>query len=39
LSLGAVLENKDRFAGKKICVVVTGGNVDAEVYRNMLGEG
>lgn len=36
LSLGAVLENKERFAGKKVCIVVTGGNVDAAVYRDIL---
>lgn len=37
LSLGAVLENPDRFRGKKICLVVSGGNVDNEVYRKILG--
>ena len=36
LSLGAVLENKDAMAGKKICLVVSGGNVDAEIYRQIL---
>jgi threonine dehydratase len=36
LSLGAILENKVDFADKKICVVVSGGNVDTEVYRNIL---
>ena len=36
LSLGAVLEDKDGFTGKKICLVVSGGNVDAEVYRKIL---
>ncbi len=38
LSLGAVLENKDKFAGRKVCVVVSGGNVDAEVYRQILAD-
>ena len=38
LTLGAVLENREKFAGKKICAVVSGGNVDAEIYRRILGE-
>jgi Threonine dehydratase len=38
LSLGAILENKDKFSSKKICLVVSGGNVDAEVYRRILAE-
>jgi threonine dehydratase len=36
LSLGAILEQPETFAGKKICLVVSGGNVDAEVYRKIL---
>jgi threonine dehydratase len=36
LSLGAVLENKDKFKDQKICLVVSGGNVDAAVYRQIL---
>ncbi len=36
LSLGAILENKEMCAGKKVCTVVSGGNVDAEVYRKIL---
>ncbi len=36
LSLGAILENKERFKDKKVCLVVSGGNVDSEVYRNIL---
>ncbi|CAN5785093.1 hypothetical protein BH24ACI3_BH24ACI3_00490 [soil metagenome] len=36
VSLGAILENKERFAGKKICLVVSGGNVDTEVYRSLI---
>ncbi len=36
LSLGAILENKEKFKDRKICVVVSGGNVDAEIYRNIL---
>jgi threonine dehydratase len=37
LSLGAVFEDKARFEGKKICVIVSGGNVDAAVYTKILG--
>ncbi|MDM7922185.1 MAG: threonine/serine dehydratase [Pyrinomonadaceae bacterium] len=36
LSLGAVLEHPDRFVGKKVCLVVSGGNVDAAVYRELI---
>lgn len=36
LSLGAILEDRDRFAGRKICLVVSGGNVDASVYRELI---
>lgn len=36
LSLGALLDHGDRFKGKKICLVVSGGNVDAEVYKRLL---
>lgn len=39
LSLGAVLVNKERFTGKKVCLVVSGGNVDPAVYRELLGQG
>lgn len=36
LSLGAILENSDEFKDKKVCLIVSGGNVDTEVYRNIL---
>lgn len=36
LSLGAILEQAETFAGKKICAVVSGGNVDAEIYRQII---
>lgn len=36
LTLGAILENKDKFRGQKVCFVVSGGNVDAEIYRQIL---
>ncbi len=36
LTLGAILENSEVFSGKKICAVVSGGNVDTETYRQIL---
>jgi threonine dehydratase len=36
LSLGAILEDREKFAGQKVCLVVSGGNVDGEVYRQIL---
>jgi threonine dehydratase len=36
LSLGAVLEQPDKFRGKKICLVVSGGNVDPAVYCELI---
>lgn len=36
LSLGALIENKSGFEGKKICIVVSGGNVDPAVYGKIL---
>lgn len=36
LGLGAVLENPDRFRDKKLCLVVSGGNVDPAVYLSIL---
>lgn len=36
LGLGAILENKDKFMNKKICAIVSGGNVDPEIYRQIL---
>ena len=38
LSLGAILENPAMLEGKKICLVVSGGNVDPEIYRQILGD-
>jgi threonine dehydratase len=38
LPLGALMMNTDRFAGKRVCVVVSGGNVDASVYARILEE-
>ncbi|MEP7149794.1 MAG: pyridoxal-phosphate dependent enzyme [Acidobacteriota bacterium] len=36
LSLAAMLESPEKFEGKKICLVVSGGNVDNEVYKTIL---
>jgi len=36
LSLGAVLEKSKDFSDKKVCLIVSGGNVDTELYRNIL---
>lgn len=36
LSLGAILVDKDRFNGKKICLVVSGGNVDPATYAKLI---
>jgi threonine dehydratase len=36
LSLGAVLLNTARFEGKRVCVLVSGGNVDPNVYSTII---
>ena len=36
LPLGALIMNPDKFAGKNVCLVVTGGNVDPAVYAKLL---
>jgi threonine dehydratase len=36
LSLGSILENPLKFAGKKVCLIVSGGNVDMRVYQSLL---
>jgi threonine dehydratase len=36
VSLGAILENPDNFGDQKVCLIVSGGNVDTEVYRNII---
>jgi len=38
LSLGAILEQPDISRDKKVCLVVSGGNVDAAVYINILSD-
>jgi threonine dehydratase len=36
LSLGAILEQPQRFLGKKVCLIVSGGNVDPSVYAKLI---
>jgi threonine dehydratase len=36
LSLGAVLEQPDKFKDKKLCLIVSGGNVDSALYTKIL---
>lgn len=36
LSLGAVLADAERFRGQKICLIVSGGNVDPAVYSDLI---
>jgi threonine dehydratase len=36
LTLGALLAQPQRFAGKRVCCIVSGGNVDPAVYRKEL---
>lgn len=38
LALGAVLAQPERFAGKRVCCIVSGGNVDPRVYAQALQE-
>lgn len=39
LAVGAIREQRQRFAGRKICCVVSGGNVDPLNYAQLLGAG
>jgi threonine dehydratase len=36
LGIGALLAEPDAFAGRTVCCVVSGGNVDPQVYTNIL---
>jgi threonine dehydratase len=36
LAIGALLTDAERFHGRRVCSVISGGNVDAEVYRSIL---
>ncbi len=38
LALGALLTQPERFAGKRVCCIVSGGNVDPLIYANILQE-
>lgn len=37
LSIGALLTDPDRFRDRSVCCVVSGGNVDPQVYKEILG--
>jgi threonine dehydratase len=37
LSLAAVTNDPTRFRDQRVCVVVSGGNVDTSVYRSLIG--
>jgi threo-3-hydroxy-L-aspartate ammonia-lyase len=36
LALGAVLADRDRFAGKRVCCVISGGNADPALYAKLI---
>jgi threonine dehydratase len=36
VSLGAIIEAPSRFEGMKVCLIVTGGNVDPDVYKKLI---
>ena len=36
LALGAVLADQDRFRGKRVCVVISGGNADPALYAKLV---
>jgi threonine dehydratase len=36
LTIGAILEQPDKFAGKNVCCVTSGGNVDPAIYSKIL---
>jgi threonine dehydratase len=38
LSIGALLTDPDSFRDKRICCVISGGNVDSAVYRSIIAE-
>jgi len=35
-ALAALMQERDRMAGKKVAVILTGSNIDAAVYRRVL---
>jgi threonine dehydratase len=36
LAIGALLTEPETFRGARVCCVVSGGNVDPEIYRDIL---
>ena len=36
LALGAVLSQPDRFKGKRVCCVISGGNADPALYAKLI---
>ena len=38
LAIGALMTEPERFRDLRVCCVISGGNVDAEVYRQILAE-
>lgn len=39
LGLAAILEDRDRFAGRHVATIVCGSNVDMDAYRRWVGGG
>jgi threonine dehydratase len=37
-TLAALLQERERMAGKRVAIVLSGGNIDRELYREVLGE-
>jgi len=38
LSIGALLANPDKFKGKRVCCVISGGNADPALYASLIGK-
>jgi threonine dehydratase len=38
-ALAALLQEKDRMAGRRVAVIQSGGNIDRELYASVLAEG
>ena len=36
--LAALLQEKEKMAGRKVAVILSGGNVDTELYRRVLAQ-
>jgi threonine dehydratase len=39
IALAALLQDKDRFAGKTVAIIATGGNVDRQMFAETIGAG